>query len=171
MKLTAIQTSELDPYYKVYINKVNAKRELIEALSLGQMETLEFFKGLTQSQWDLSYDTGKWTPKEVLLHLIDTERIFSYRALRFARKDTTPLSGFDQDHYVAVSAARSRDSQSLIAEYTAVRDSSIALFKSFDAQRLAKIGTASGGPFSTRALGFIIAGHEIHHIEIRTHIC
>lgn len=166
MKLTTIEKSEFNPYYQVYIDKVDKRRELLEALTLGQLETVTFFSGLTQEQWDLSYDIGKWTPREILLHLIDTERIFSYRALRFARNDTTPLSGFDQDHYVAESAARSRDSQSLIDEYRAVRESSVTLFKSLEEQRLAKAGTASGGPFSVRALGCIIAGHEIHHIEI-----
>ncbi|MDH3652238.1 MAG: DinB family protein, partial [Saprospiraceae bacterium] len=107
-----------------------------------------------------------WTVKELLLHMIDTERIFAYRALRIARSDLTPMAGFDQDDYVPYSNANERSSTSIVSEYSAVRQATIQLFKNFTDAMYAKCGTASERPFTPLALGFIIAGHEIHHLRI-----
>ena len=102
----------------------------------------------------------------MLLHQIDSERIFAYRALRFARADNQNLLGFEQDDYVANSGANSRSINSLLAEYDAVRASTVALAESFTEEQLDRRGTANNGPATVRALLFIIAGHELHHLNI-----
>lgn len=163
-----LQKEEYHEYYALYVDQVATDRDLLTALRLGRDETISFFKALPEDRWNYAYDTGKWTPKEVLLHLIDTERIFSYRALRFARKDATDLPGFDQNEYVAPSGARQRSMDSLLKEYSSVRESSIALFENLSESMLAHRGLGSGNVFSARALGFINAGHEIHHTRIIT---
>lgn len=163
-----LEQGEFNDYYALYVRQVDPERDLLTALRKGQEETLSYFKRLPEDKWSFAYDAGKWTPKEVLLHLIDTERIFSYRALRFARKDATDLPGFDQDAYVPPSGAKSRSVDSLLKEYSAVRQSSIALFENLDENMLAQRGSGSGNMFSARALGFINAGHEIHHKRIIT---
>lgn len=115
---------------------------------------------------NFKYQPNKWTIKEVVGHITDTERIFQYRALRFARKDKTPLPGFDEVHFGNTSNAGQRDIQRLMAEFVAVRQSTILLFNSFEADMLDEKGTASNLEISTRAISFAILGHCIHHIEI-----
>ncbi|NNL82280.1 MAG: DinB family protein, partial [Winogradskyella sp.] len=104
-----------------------------------------------------------WTIKDILLHLIDTERVFSYRALRIARGDSTPLPGFDQDLYVENALARNRTMTSLIEEYKSLRQSTLTLFKTFTPEMLISTGTASDSAISVRAIGYILSGHENHH--------
>lgn len=166
MTTKGLHKEEYNEYYAHYVQQVPGNRDLLTALRKGKEDTILFFKQLPENKWEHAYDVEKWTPKEVLLHLIDTERIFSYRALRFARKDATNLPGFDQNEYVPPSAANGRTMLSLISEYKAVRESSIALFENLDDTMLAHRGLGSGNVFSARALGFINAGHEIHHIQI-----
>ena len=112
------------------------------------------------------YAKDKWSIKELLLHIIDTERVFAYRALRFAREDKTDLPGFEQDDYVITSDANTRSKASLLNEYNFQRASTIALFSSFNDSMLMKIGMAGGNPMSVRAIGFITSGHEVHHCNI-----
>ena len=138
-----LQDGEFNEYYAHYVNQVSEERDLLTALRKGQEETVSFFEQLPEDKWDYTYDEGKWTPKEVLLHLIDTERIFSYRALRFARKDATDLPGFDQNEYVPPSGASQRTMSSLVKEYLDVRQSSIALFENLDENMLAHRGSGS----------------------------
>ena len=121
---------------------------------------------LTDDQGIFSYAPGKRTIKEALVHLIDTERIFAYRALRIGRGDQTPLPGFEQDNYVPASGANDRALTDIWREYNAVRTATLALFDSFTDAAIARIGTAGGGPLSVRALTYIIPGHEAHHIAI-----
>lgn len=161
-----IKSEEFNPYYSLYIDKVDSTRHLMEALENGKEETIAFFKQIPEDKLDYKYAQGKWTPKEVLLHLIDTERIFSYRALRSSRKEKVDLPGFEQDDYVVHSNASSRNMQSLLKEYSAVRESTIALYENLTNEQLENLGSGSGSPFTARALGFINAGHEIHHIQI-----
>ncbi len=158
--------SEYNPYYAPFVKKINAETTLIHALVESQQEVVTFFKEIPSEKLSYRYDVGKWTPKEVLVHLMDTERIFAYRALRFARKDTVDLLGFDQNDFIPPSKANSRSIDSLVAEYKAVRDATIALFKNFDDTMLKEIGTGSGSLMSVRALGFITVGHEMHHVSI-----
>jgi len=112
------------------------------------------------------YAPGKWTIKEVLAHIVDDERIYSYRALRFARNDKTELPGFDQDHFALNSGANDRSIKDIMSEYSAVRKSTIALFKGFGEDALTRMGTADNNRATVRALGYHIAGHEAHHIKI-----
>lgn len=161
-----IQPDEYNEYYGYHIKKNDENIDLIDAFRKGLSDTILFFESLPEDKLLHRYAEGKWTPKEVLLHLIDTERIFIYRALRFARNDKSSLMGFEQDDFIANSTANARTIPSLLEEYKATRTSSIALLKNVDNTSLGSIGTASGSAMSARAAGFIICGHEIHHIEI-----
>lgn len=112
------------------------------------------------------YAPGKWTPKEVIGHLTDAERIFAYRALRIARNDKTPLAGFEENDYVPVAGADARAVADLLEEWAAVRAATVKLFNSFDETAWSRRGTASGKEITARALAFIAAGHELHHVRI-----
>jgi uncharacterized damage-inducible protein DinB len=117
-------------------------------------------------KFDYQYSEGKWTIKEIIQHLIDSERVFSYRALRISRNDNTPLPGFDENYYVANSNGKERSLQSLLTEMAVVRQSTLSLFNSFSEEQLTKIGIASNREVSVRAIGFIIIGHQKHHQKI-----
>jgi hypothetical protein len=117
-------------------------------------------------KFDYRYAEGKWTIKEIIQHLIDCERIFSYRALRFSRNDKTPLPGFDEDSYNENTAGNLRSLQDLLTELAVVRQSTLSLFKSFSQEQLLRIGNASDKEISVRAIGFIILGHQKHHQHI-----
>ena len=125
-----------------------------------------FLKSLSADKWDYSYAPGKWTVKELVQHLIDAERIFAYRALCFARKDATPLPGFDENSYVVHSAANRRSAEDLMQEFLLVQQSSAALFASFDKVQLESTGSANGNPVYVRGIGYIIIGHALHHKAI-----
>lgn len=161
-----LKTSEHHPNYAQYINLVPSDQTLLEALRSGMNETMHFFQGLDETTLNYRYAEGKWTPKEILLHLIDAERVFSYRALRFARKDSTPLQGFEQDDYIRPSKAYDRSVSSLLKEFKAVREATISLFETMDHEMLCNAGVASGTTLSARAAGFITAGHDRSHIQI-----
>ncbi len=165
-KASDLQGTEYNEYYSQYIGLVPKDETLLQALISGRDECINFFRNVDVHKLDFRYAEGKWTPKEILLHVIDAERVFSYRALRFARKDTTPVQGFDQDDYVKPSKAYSRSLDSLLDEYQSVREATISLFKSMDNEMLASIGVASGSELSARAAGFIVAGHDRSHINI-----
>ena len=152
--------SEYAPYFSKYVSIVPGD-DFIACLQSN--EALELYKALTEEQWDHRYAAGKWSLREVLVHVMDTERIFAYRALRISRNDMTPLQGFEQDDYVPYYSSGTRSSDSLIKEYEAVRAATLSMFENFDRDHLARVGVASGHKVSTRALGYMIAGHEIHH--------
>lgn len=160
-----VKPNEYNAYYKSYIEK-SSGNSIIEGLKNNLKKVVDFFKAIPSEKHDYSYVSGKWTIKDVLLHLIDTERVFAYRALRISRNDKTSLSGFEQDDYVLNGFASNRSLESLLDEYIAVRKSTIALYSSFNAGALLQLGEASGYPISVRALGYIITGHENHHCEI-----
>lgn len=165
MRIHDLNDTEYHSYYAHYIN-LASDYNLPNGLDLSGVNTIKFLESINPEKFDYKYAEGKWTIKELLLHIIDTERIFAYRALRIARNDNTPLSGFEQDDYVASSNANTRSTQSLIEEYKSVREATLTLFKSFDNDDLKRLGTASNAPISVRALGFIMIGHEIHHCNI-----
>jgi len=152
-------------YYKTYIRKVEGNN-FIQALKQSLAKYLSVLQTLTKEQWNFRYAPDKWTVKEVLIHVMDTERIFAYRALRIARNDRTPLPGFEQNDYIPVADAENRSVSSLLEEYELLRRSTVSLFQNMSDTMLDRIGTASGGSFSVLALGFMIAGHEIHHWEV-----
>jgi hypothetical protein len=160
-----LSTNEYNSYYKSYIERAS-KKTIIEGLKDNLEKVVDFFKAIPSEKHEYSYASGKWTIKDVLLHLIDTERVFAYRALRISRYDKTSLSGFEQDDYVLNGFANNRSLESLLDEYIAVRKSTIALYSSFNAGALLQLGEASGYPISVRALGYIITGHENHHCDI-----
>lgn len=140
--------------------------DLLEGLTASYVFITGMVQGLPEEKLHYRYAPGKWSIKELLVHMIDAERIFTYRALRFARKDRTELPGFDEGAYTEAAKADARDINSIIAEYTSLRTATIELFKSFDEEALNQRGVASGLEVSVRALGYVILGHEVHHQKI-----
>lgn len=163
--LTQVKEGEFHPYYATYIAKAT-HQNIVEGLEQGKNDFKNFVSTIPEEKWTFAYDTGKWTVVEVLQHLIDSERIFAYRALRFARNDKTPLMGFEQDDYVPNSNANTYSISEVRADFEAVRNSSITLYKGFTPEMLSRIGEASNSPMSARALGYILMGHQIHHFEV-----
>jgi len=166
MKVTQLQPHEYAIFYANYINAVSDEYDLVEELEISVHRLIRFVQNIPMDKFDYRYAEGKWTIKDILLHLIDAERIFAYRALRFARKDTTPLASFDENTYVDVAKASQRSIQDLLTEMSVVRQSTLALFKSFSEENLVETGTASNHPMSVRALGFVIIGHQNHHQRV-----
>ena len=166
MSFTRPADGDFLPYALGYINQIPADLSPHEALRNQPQEVHAVFAGLSEAQAEQPYADGKWSLKEMLLHQIDSERIFAYRALRFARADGQDLRGFEQDDYVAHSGANARSIVSLLAEYDAVRAATVALFDTFGEEQLGRRGTANGGPATVRALLYIIPGHERHHLNI-----
>lgn len=165
MKTSALPPGDYNTFYQPYISALG-ETDLMEIMQ-GQLGNFpEFMASIPEAKWQFAYGKDKWTIAEVLLHVIDAERIFQCRALRIARHDKTPLAGFDQDAYVPNSGARQRSRESIVAEYKAVRKASISLFSTFNAKTLNLKGTASNSAISVAALGFIICGHQKHHRNI-----
>jgi len=129
-------------------------------------EIKEFLSGITEQQSVYAYAEGKWTIKEVLQHMIDTERIFAYRALCFARKEAASLPGFEENDYAANSGAKVRSWKSLAEEMVLLRDTTIRLFESFPAGAFEQSGIANQKPITVLAIGFIIPGHFTHHRNV-----
>jgi len=157
--------SEFEGFFKRYIDKVEAE-DICQVLADQLESSLSLYKSLTEEQWNFRYEPGKWSIKEVLLHIIDTERVFNYRAMRFSRGDTTALPGFDQDVFAKHANATSRSAQSLIDEYKATRQATILLFENMTDEDCVRKGIASDLLLTPIALAFMNAGHEIHHMEI-----
>ena len=154
-----------NPYYDRYISLIGGD-DILEVLK-EQIKTSEnFLKIFTEEQGNYSYTDGKWTVKEVLGHIIDTERIMAYRALAFARNEGQSLPGFEQDDYVTESNFNKRSLVDMINEFRTVRESNIILFKSFDDEIFNRRGKASESEVTVLALIYIIAGHEKHHMKI-----
>ncbi|MBT8245567.1 MAG: DinB family protein [Winogradskyella sp.] len=157
--------NEFNPYYLPYIILATSEN-IIEGLQRNLKSVTAFYKNIPEEKHNYAYAEGKWTVKDILLHIIDTERIFAYRALRIGRNDKTLMRGFEQDDYVISGNASARTMESLINEYMSVRHSTISLYKSFSQNDLKCMGTASNSPVSVRAIGYIISGHENHHNRI-----
>jgi uncharacterized damage-inducible protein DinB len=158
-------TDEYAPYYGTYIGKV-PDGDLRAMLASQLAETLALVRSIPESRGGHRYAPDKWSIKGVLGHLADSERIFSYRALRIGRGDTTPLPGFEQDDYVPMGNFDARTLRDLADELAAVRQATLHLFAHLDQAAFERRGTASGKPISVRALAYIIAGHELHHVGI-----
>lgn len=153
--------SEYLEYYDRYIRLVGD--DVLRALREGVETTRRMLEPLPESRGDWRYAPGKWSIKEVMLHVTDTERVFSYRALRFARKDPAPLPGFDQDAWMPESGAPERTLRSLIDEHRAVRAATLAFFENLAPETWERAGIANDARMSVRAAAFVIAGHEVHH--------
>jgi hypothetical protein len=158
------QAGEYNPYYDRYISLVGSD-DIVGLLERQPQGTLPLFKS-ANAKADFSYAPGKWTVKEMLGHVNDTERIMAYRALRVARGDKTPMPGFEQDDYVRDGNFTQRTLTDLIDEFTDVRKATVSLFRHIDAEAGARRGVANGDDVSARALAYIIAGHELHHRRV-----
>ncbi|MGB5507383.1 DinB family protein [Robiginitalea sp.] len=165
MRLSELKDGDCPAYYKPDL-EVLPEASLVELMERQMGNFPEFIRSIPEDMLSHRYAPGKWSVAEVLMHVLDTERIFQYRALRLGRKDATPLSGFDQDNYVPESLAEARTIEDLVREYMVVRESSLLLFKSLPSGRLLFKGNASGQDISLGALGFIICGHQKHHRNI-----
>jgi hypothetical protein len=169
MPMMNVPQNEYASFYEGYVDV--AKKEYT-AIVLGLEEQLNvvklYFDGFPVNKEEFRYEVGKWTPKDIILHLIDAERIFAYRSLRIARNDKTPLPGFEENSYVDTAGANERSLASLVEEFTIVRNSTIALFQNFSEVQLQRTGTASNASVSVRALGCIILGHTLHHLNVIT---
>jgi hypothetical protein len=160
-----LSVDEYNPYYEQYIKKAGDV-SISEGLKDNGDVTIAFLESISEEKLEFRYAEGKWTIKEIIQHIIDTERVFTYRALCIARKDKTLFPGYDQDEYAVNSEANNRSMFSLMNEYKAVRLASIILFESFSAEMLKRVGVASNSNLSPRAVAFITIGHENHHCEI-----
>ncbi len=159
------ETTEYNPYYGQYIQYLQGE-DVLESLEKGLIEVNDLMASLTEEKLQSAYAEGKWTIKEVLQHIMDTERIFCNRALRFARNDKTELPGFEQDDYVPFSGANERNSMEMLREYNAIRQATMTLFQGFSDEMLARVGVASGSDMSVRAIAHVVTGHERHHMNV-----
>lgn len=165
--MSQVDLSRVPAFYHNYINNVR-EPNLVKAFQEHQADLISFLKSIPEEKWDYRYAEGKWTVKEMVQHIIDGERIFAYRALRFARKDKTELPGFEENDYAAASRADKRAVRDLLEELEAVQKTSLLLFRSFDEEQLEESGIANGSEVYVKAIGFIIIGHALHHKRILT---
>ncbi len=161
-----LQPNEIPEYFIQYVNEVKSL-DVVEALNENLNSFLSFIETeVSSDKHEYRYLPEKWTIKEIIQHITDAERIFAYRALRFARFDATPLSSFEEDNYAKASEANDRDMDDLLEEFLFVRKSTIKLFESLNEEMLLSKGVASGKEISVRAIGFVISGHCIHHQNV-----
>ena len=165
MKKNQLNSNEYNSYYQVYLDTVE-DLDLITNLKQNSKRIVSFLESVPDQKFDYAYEDGKWTIKELIQHVIDTERIFTYRALSFSRNEKALLPGYNHDNYVVTSKANLRSKQSLLNEYKYLRQATVSLFESFTDEMLLQIGNANNANISVRAIGFIIIGHENHHIQI-----
>ena len=152
-------------FYRSYIERTG-ENDLITALENNLEESLLVFQLIPESKAEYAYAEGRWTVKELIQHLIDSERIFAYRSLRIGRGDKTPMPGFEQDDYVREAEDPARFLSDNLKEFKLVRKSTIALFESFPDRAWKNIGTANGGNFNLEGIGRAIVGHTRHHLRI-----
>jgi hypothetical protein len=152
-------------FYKNYVKQIE-ETDLLQALRISGNRAQEVLHGIPQEKQDFKYGPDKWTIKELLCHMIDAERIFAYRALSFARNDKTNLPGFDENGYAPEANASNRSLKGIINEMRHLRVATIDLFEGFSPDMLARKGSANNNELSVVALGFIIAGHESHHLKV-----
>ena len=157
--------TDLPSFFHGYVAKAHGT-DILEAMRLAGDKLHTVLHNLPADQEDHRYAAGKWTIKEVVQHVIDGERIFAYRALRFARNDSNALPGFEENDYVPEAITGRRTLKDLLEEHDLVRSSSIALFRSFPLEALNRAGTANGRSITVRAIGWVIAGHANHHSVI-----
>ncbi len=158
------EPSEYAPYYERYVSHV-PETDLVAALAADRSATVALFRSIPESRGDHAYAPGKWSIRQVLRHVVDTERVFGFRAFWFARNAGTPLPGMDQDDFMRESPVAT-PLASLVAEFDHVREGHVLLFSGLEPAAWARTGTASGNPFSVRALAAVVAGHSRHHSAI-----
>ena len=156
------QAGEYSPYYDRYISLVQGE-DILDTLDQQRRETMTLLCGRNEEDGDFRYAPGKWSAKEVLGHVCDTERVFAYRAMRISRADTTPLEGFEQDDYVRHGPFAKRPLEDLVEDFIAVRRATLSLLRNLDEAAWTRRGIANKNEVSVRGLAYIIAGHELHH--------
>ncbi len=159
------EANEYSPYFKKYIDLVKHDN-VLKALKDQVMDIQALVSGIPEDKEEYAYAEGKWTIKEVLGHIIDTERIMSYRALRFARKDKTELNSFDENLFVANAKFNKQSLYNLAHEFAIVREANLALWKQFEEEEMSQSGIANKNEMSVRAILFMIAGHTTHHMNV-----
>lgn len=163
--MTPINLDAIPAFYHRYVQRV-AQLNLEGALQQYGVQLQTALEAIPEAQWNFRYAPGKWSIKEMVQHIIDTERIMAYRALCFARAEQQALPGFDENEYAAHSHADYRSKQSLLQEFNTVHQSTRMLFDSFTHRQLNARGTANGNPVYVAGLGYIIAGHALHHLAV-----
>lgn len=163
--MTRPDIASVPEFYKTYVNHVK-DMDLPDALRHAGDQVQDLLKTLPEEKGALRYQEGKWSVKEVLNHMMDAERVFAYRALRFARNDETPLHPFEENAYATEANAHGRTLQQLAGEMRRLRETTIDLYSSFSPGMLQRVGTASGKKISVLNLGYVIAGHDLHHRSI-----
>ena len=156
------QAGEYAPYYDRYISLVRSE-DILNTLDEQRRQTMTLLCGRDDEDGDFRYAPGKWSAKEVLGHVCDSERVFAYRALRIARADATPLAGFEQDDYVRNGPFAQRPLADLVEDFIAVRRATLSLLRNLDEAAWTHRGVANKNEVTVRALAYIIAGHELHH--------
>jgi len=160
------QEGEFPPYADMYIRLMPDDGLLLKHLRDNFIAMKQLILSLPEEKLNYRYAQNKWTIKEILVHIIDDERIYAYRALCFARNDKTELPGFEQDNYALHSRANERSLENILEEYEAVRNATIALFNGLPEDSLLRMGTANNNKATVRAMAYHIAGHELHHMNI-----
>ncbi|KIL40679.1 squalene-hopene cyclase [Gordoniibacillus kamchatkensis] len=160
------QTGDYFAYFETYISLVPEGQDLLAAYAEQEADVAAYFRELTEGQAAHRYAEGKWSLKELLGHVSDTERVMSYRLLRVSRGDTTPLPGFDENLFVSGASFDSRPIGELLDEFQAVRRATIALLRGLTAEQLQRAGNVNGGRTTAAALAYIVLGHAKHHMNI-----
>jgi uncharacterized damage-inducible protein DinB len=154
-------------FYKTYVKQIE-ETDVVQALRLSGFRMQLMIHSIPADKLDYRYAQEKWSVRELLCHVIDAERIFAYRALRFARNDKTALHSFDENSYAPQANADGRSLKKIADELTHLRASTVAMFEGFSTEMLTRKGIASNNEMSVHVLGFVIAGHETHHRRILT---
>jgi hypothetical protein len=152
-------------YYGLYISRV-PDGDIVETLRRQIPETVAFLRSIPASRLDYQYAPGKWTPRQIVGHLSDGERVFQYRAWRFSRADTTPVPGFEENLYVDNAPFQDVSMNDLIDEFEQLRNASVHMFRNMNEQAMSRRGSANGAEISVRALAWVMAGHETHHMQV-----
>ena len=165
MKISAPDASEYAEFYETYVSLVD-REDVLNALEEQTAQTQSLLARIPEEKGVFRYAEGKWSIRELIGHIIDTERIMAYRALRFARNDPTPIDGFNQEPYIANAAFDAVPIATLADELQHVRAANIRLFRNLPPEAWSRQGVASENPVTVRALAYIIAGHELHHLNV-----
>ena len=165
VKIPRPRANDYAPFHTSYVTGVPSD-DILAFLEQQGRETAAFLRGITEKQSQHRYAPGKWSIREVVGHVSDAERVFTYRALSFARGDATPLPGFDENGWGATSNADRRALAELVEEFSAVRSATLALYRGFSDTEISRSGTASGHRVTVAAIAYVVAGHELHHVNI-----
>ncbi len=160
-----IDINEVPEFYRTYVRFLQDET-VVEQLQSSAKEFNYLLNTFSNEKAEYRYEEGKWSIKDLIQHIIDSERVFCYRAMRFARNDKIELPGFEQDDYAEIASADRRDIQDLMSEFTSTRYSTISFFSALSEEDLKRTGLANGTEFSVEVLGYVISGHLLHHLEV-----